>query len=85
MDASCVSVFARAERLRLHAAVQAIDDRHQLPRLHRQIDAVVVSIPDHMHATAAMWAMERNKHVYVQKPLVRTVWEGDSECREMAG
>ncbi len=28
-----------------------------------------------MHATAAMWCMERGKHVYVQKPLVRTVWE----------
>jgi len=28
-----------------------------------------------MHATAAVNAMERGKHVYVQKPLVRTVWE----------
>jgi hypothetical protein len=28
-----------------------------------------------MHATAAIWAMERGKHVYVEKPLVRTVWE----------
>jgi hypothetical protein len=28
-----------------------------------------------MHATAAVWSMERGKHVYVQKPLVRTVWE----------
>jgi hypothetical protein len=28
-----------------------------------------------MHATAAMWAMERGKHVYVQKPLTRTIWE----------
>jgi len=34
-----------------------------------------VAIPDHMHATAAMHAMERGKHVYVQKPLVRTIWE----------
>jgi hypothetical protein len=36
-----------------------------------------------MHATAAMWAMERNKHVYVQKPLVRTVWEA-RQLREAA-
>src|SRR6202044_2490493 len=39
------------------------------------IDAVIVAIPDFMHATAAIWAMERGKHVYVQKPLVRTIWE----------
>jgi len=39
------------------------------------IDAVIVTIPDFMHATAAMWAMERGKHVYVQKPLTRTIWE----------
>jgi len=39
------------------------------------IDAAIVTIPDFMHATAAMWCMERGKHVYVQKPLTRTIWE----------
>jgi hypothetical protein len=41
----------------------------------KSIDAVIVSIPDFMHATAATWCMERGKHVYVQKPLTRTIWE----------
>ena len=36
-----------------------------------------------MHATAAMWCMERGKHVYVQKPLVRTIWEA-RQLREAA-
>jgi predicted dehydrogenase len=51
------------------------DFRKMLDKEDKNVDAVIVAIPDHMHATAAMWAMERGKHVYVQKPLVRTVWE----------
>ena len=51
------------------------DFRQMLDKEGKNIDAVIVAIPDHMHATAAMWCMERGKNVYVQKPLVRTVWE----------
>ena len=51
------------------------DFRQMLDKEGKNIDAVIVAIPDHMHATAAMWCMERGKHVYVQKPLVRTIWE----------
>jgi len=51
------------------------DFRKMLDEQGNSIDAVIVSIPDFMHATAATWAMERGKHVYVQKPLTRTVWE----------
>jgi len=36
---------------------------------------VIIAIPDHMHGMAALWAMERGKHVYVEKPLCRTVAE----------
>lgn len=51
------------------------DFRQMLDKQGRNIDAVIVSTPDHMHATASMWAMMRGKHVYCQKPLTRTVWE----------
>jgi predicted dehydrogenase len=40
-----------------------------------EIDAVVVATPDHSHAVIAMAAMERKKHVYVQKPLTHSVAE----------
>ncbi len=32
-------------------------------------------VPDHMHAPMALSAMELGKHVYVQKPLTRTLYE----------
>ena len=51
------------------------DFRQMLDKEGKNIDAVIVATPDHMHATAAMWCMERGKSVYVQKPLVRTIWE----------
>ncbi len=51
------------------------DFRRMLDAEGRNIDAVLISCPDHVHGTAAMWAMERGKHVYCQKPLTHTVWE----------
>jgi hypothetical protein len=51
------------------------DFRKMLDELDAQIDAVVVSTPDHTHAVAAVAAMKRGKHVYCEKPLTRTVYE----------
>lgn len=41
----------------------------------RAIDAVHVTIPDHMHAPVMLEALRRGKHVYGQKPLTRTIAE----------
>ncbi len=51
------------------------DFRKMLDKEANNIDAMIVTIPDFMHATAAMWCMERGKHVYVQKPLTHTIAE----------
>jgi hypothetical protein len=41
----------------------------------KDIDAVLIATPDHHHAIAARWAMERGLHVFVQKPLTHTIEE----------
>jgi len=51
------------------------DFRQMLEKEGKNIDAVTVSTPDHVHAVAAMAAMELGKHVYVQKPLTHSIKE----------
>jgi hypothetical protein len=72
----------RAEKMyAAHASAPKYKDfRKMLDKESGNIDAVIVTIPDHMHAAAALAAMELGKHVYLQKPLAHTVWE----CRELA-
>jgi predicted dehydrogenase len=51
------------------------DFRKMLDQIDKQIDAVVVATPDHVHAVAAMRAMQMKKHVYCEKPLAHSIYE----------
>ena len=41
----------------------------------KDIDAVTISSPDHVHALQALAAMDEGVHVYVQKPLTHNIKE----------
>lgn len=56
-------------------AKQFRDFRKMLDEVDKEIDAVVVSTPDHTHAVATIAALERGKHVYCEKPLAHTIAE----------
>jgi hypothetical protein len=55
-------------------------DYRKMLEQQKDIDAVVIATPDHMHATIALACMDLGKHVYVQKPLC---WSVD-EARRLA-
>nr|MBI1230014.1 gfo/Idh/MocA family oxidoreductase [Cytophagales bacterium] len=50
------------------------DYREMLDK-EKDIDAVTISTPDHVHGPAAAYAMQRGKHVYVQKPMTHNIRE----------
>jgi predicted dehydrogenase len=73
--------IARTRQLqeKLPRAARFQDYRQMLDR-QKDIDAVIIATPDHMHAPIALAAMDLGKHVYVQKPLTWSV----AEARQLA-
>ncbi len=61
-------------REKFQKATKYTDFRELLAK-QRDLDAVIVATPDHMHAPVAAAAMRAKKHVYVQKPLTWSVYE----------
>jgi len=59
------------------------DFREMFDKMGKEIDAVTISTPDHMHAVATMAAIKLGKHVYTQKPMTHDVWEA-RQLREAA-
>ena len=51
------------------------DFREMIDKEAKNIDAVTIGTPDHIHAVAAMAAIKAGTHVYVQKPLTHTIYE----------
>ncbi len=55
--------------------VRMYDDYHDMLQ-NREIDAVIISTPDHWHAQPAMEAALAGKDIYLQKPTSLTIQEG---------
>jgi hypothetical protein len=51
------------------------DFRELLHLKSKEIDAVIISSPDHMHAVQALPFMQLGKHVYLEKPLTHDIYE----------
>ena len=60
------------------------DFRVMLDRMDKQIDAVVVTTPNHTHAVIGIAAMKRGKHIYCEKPLTHSIHEARAMARVAA-
>ena len=50
-------------------------DYREMLEKEPEVDALIISTPDHMHAPIAASAMDLGKHLYIEKPLCHTVAE----------
>ena len=81
--ALCDVDFGRAESMfRAYPHAKRYRDYRAMLDKETGIDAVIVATPDHVHAVAAMAAMQRGKHVYCEKPLTRTIAEARALAAE---
>lgn len=67
MAAGGFEAFPKAKRFR--------DFRIMFDKIAGEIDAVIVSTPNHTHYAPAMAAIQLGKHVYIEKPLAHDIWQ----------
>lgn len=67
--------YARKRSSEKFRGVASYADFRELLDKEKDLDAVKVMTPDHLHATIAIAAMKRGKHVLMHKPLANRVAE----------
>ena len=78
--AACDADYNASERNKSAAAalglnVQTYIDYRKLLE-NKDIDAVIIATPNHLHSLIGIAALQAGKHVYVEKPVSHNIWEG---------
>ena len=76
--------YLRVAAKRFPNAKKYYDFRRMLDEMEKEIDAVVVSTPDHTHAPPSVMAMKMGKHCYCEKPLTHSVYEARTAAKVAA-
>ncbi len=61
--------------VKLADVAEFYDYRKMFDKIHKDIDAVFIAVPDHHHAVASLRAMRLGKHVYCEKPMAHSIAE----------
>ncbi len=67
--------YARETGKSSYNGCASYEDFRELLAKEKDLDAVVISTPDHWHTVISIAAMRAGKHVYSQKPMAHTVRE----------
>lgn len=68
--------YARERGADKFKACAAYADFRELLEQEKDLDAVKVMTPDHLHATVSIAAMRKGKHVLMHKPVANRLYEG---------
>ena len=64
-----------AHTFKTYPKAQVFKDYRVMLEKRKDIDAVMIATPDHMHAPIAVAALRAGKHVYVEKPMAHSIEE----------
>ena len=59
-----------------YSGCNSYEDFRELLEKEKDLDAIKIMTPDHLHATVAIAAMKKGKHVVTHKPIANRVSEG---------
>src|SRR5207248_6763362 len=69
----------------VNPAAESLEKKYQMKRFvtdYREllpvVDAVVVCVPTHLHSAIAVDALAAGKHVFLEKPLARTMDQAEA-------
>jgi predicted dehydrogenase len=69
-----------AHTFRTYPRAKVFRDYRVMLEKRKDVDAVMIATPDHMHAPITLAALRAGKHVYVEKPMAHSI----EEAHEMA-